>query len=276
MSHYGETGKERPMGLQQVWRTEAIENILWSIQNLRQATRPKTKDQDPPQVYGRALNCGVEAGIRRVIESFETISPTLKIWTSEDVRTILNSVQVESQLRIMTSTIEKCPVECDRGFYQGLEAAKWCLATAFGINPWKFENGTVSGRTSPTYTSLMPWFREDVKNILLGLQEVLDTSGSFSEQRRRPAQFADGFEYVLQLVASSFGIRLILPGNPSLSESAMHYWHRHDVEKKLRIIYQSAPALANTSEETTEIYREAFLTAVHCIARSFGIDLARV
>lgn len=264
------------MGLQQVWRTEAIENIVWSIQNLRQATRPGAKNHNPSETYCRAFNRGVEAGIQRVLESFETISPILKIWTSEDVRTILNPVQLESQLRVMTSIIENCPAECNQGFYQGLETAKWCLATAFGIHPWKFENGSLSGRMSPVYTSLMPWFRADVKNILLGLQEVLDTTGSFSETRDRPVEFVDGFDHALQRVASSFGIRLILPGNPSLSESAMHYWHRHDVEKKLRIIYQSVSTLVNTSDETAEIYQEAFLTAVHCVARSFGINLARV
>lgn len=260
----------------QIWRTEAIENILWATQAVIQAAAVVSEDNDRSIGYHRGFDQGFEIGLQRVTRSFDIKPLSLKIWSHKHIQNILLVAQAEIQTIAAASESKTQSAEYNQGFNQGLEAALWCVATSFGVSLFSSTEDSLSGKKLSANSATGTWFREDIQNILLAIQSVMQAAVPTSKNTIRPVEYKRGFESALRYVANSFGIRLLVSANVSSAKRTFLFWTRKDVEKKLFIAYQTIPATAITARGNAQsvAYWQGFKAALQSIAVSFGVRLS--
>ncbi len=262
------------MGVQ-IWHTEAIENILWATQAVIQAAAAISEGNGSSIAYHRGFKCGFETGLQHVTTSFGVKPLSLKIWLHEHIQNILLAVQAEIHAVAAASAGKTQSVDYKQGFNQGLEAALWCVATSFGVSLFSSGKDSLSGRKLFSTSKPVPWFGEDIQNILLAIQAVMQATVVTSENTARPVEYTQGFEAGLRCVAESFGIRLLVPANAALPEGNFSFWLRKDIEKKLLMTCQTIPTTTVTARSDAQAvaYWQGFKAALDCLAVSFGIKL---
>ncbi len=253
----------------QIWRTEAIENILWAVYTAMGAAATNFKADDRSPEHHRGFKCGFKAGLQYVINSFKEKPLNIKTWNPKHIQNILASAQIETHMIMATNTQ---PIY-SRGFEQGLDAALQCVATSFGLDMLTL-NGTLL-KNGPLATN-NALFRKDIENILLAIEATTTAIGSIPKTEDKPAEYHKGFEDALILMALSFNTRpLFGPRNFIGTKDDFPFWLRKDIKKKLTIAYKHKSSISNQAQDTGYplAYKLGFETALKCLATSFGITL---
>ncbi|MCL4296505.1 MAG: hypothetical protein KJ077_12290 [Anaerolineae bacterium] len=254
----------------QVRQTEDIENVLWAMQVVIQTTAASSEGSDLSLVYRRSFNHGFETAWQAIKTFFEVKPPSKKIWTAEEIKHLLETVQS----RLVISANGAAAKYDNQGYYQGGEAACWCVATSFGLN--LIPAVSVAQSLPPAFPAAdsRVWFHEDVQNILWAVQTVIQITAAALENIARPAVYHEGFEAALDCAAKLFGIPLLSPTMPAGSRTKAVFWSVKDIEYKLRLVSQVMPAQDLATDEDkaqADIYRQGFKAALECMAASLGV-----
>lgn len=254
----------------QVRQTEDIENVLWAMQVVIQTTAASSDGSDLSLVYRRSFNLGFETAWQSVKTFFEVKPPSKKIWTSEEIKHLLETVQS----RLVVSANGTVREHDNQGYYQGGEAACWCVATSFGLNLIPAISDSPSLQPASPAADSRVWFHEDVQNILWAIQTVIQVTAAALENIARPALYHEGFEAALDCAARLFGIPLLSPTMPAGSRTKAAFWSVKDIEHKLRLVSQVMSTQDSPIEEDkaqADIYRQGFKAALESMAASLGV-----
>lgn len=264
------------MGLE-IWFRKDIENILWATQAVIQATATASGNSGRSIGYDQ----GFKSAIEHITRSFTTKVSPQEIWSFGDIEETLSMIRLVALSNTATPEDQSRPMGYDRGFSEGLEVALWCIATSLGVNLLSPRNGTLPTRTHLPNPDACPlWFGEDLRNILLAIQEAILATIAVLRGQSQAVEYNQGFEAALRCVAEAFGVRLLTESDLSLATTApsfaTHFWLSQGIEHKLLTIHQAAQDTKATSENNgaSALYWQGFETALRCIGTSFGVAMS--
>ena len=250
----------------QIWYFADIENILWAMQTVLQASLATPAGHDQPAIYHSEFQRNFAATLHRIAASVER---SQEIWSRQGVEDMLLAVQAGL---LLADAGEGSPGDHIEVVNHGIEAAMQSAATAFGVN--LFAPRVKAAPENASFTSASPLFGDDIQAILLAIETVIQQILTASTQPAEFAAYTQGFETALNCIARLFGIRLLLPAELSTEEKQSFFWVRLEIEKKLQTLYDTIPmpdlSLVNSAKSVA--YRQGFRAAIQCVGLSFGLN----
>ncbi len=235
----------------QIWCYENIENVLWAAQTMGQAsaivvTAINGNTQTP---YAQGFQFGLESVFNEMKRGFQTATTTHKIWSGDQIRNLLLTIQTLDFPQTTLLSGQMLAAYQD-GLAKGGEVALWCTATAFGVSLWPSSTRAVLPQSMAENRAQKPWFYEDIKNILFGLdtiRQVMHRRG----QGNNVADRVEGFNVALHHIGQTFGIRLLPTAGTAASNDATA-WSRLTIEHKLALVQRMIPTHINIRHSPTK------------------------
>jgi len=250
------------MGLQ-IWHFADIENILWAIQTVLQASLATPAGDTQPAIHSTVFQQNFVATLRRINAS---IGRSPEIWSRQMLEDVLLAVQ-------LADTLEGRSGDNTQLINHAVESARQSTATALGVNLFALRR--VSTHPNSAFVLPDPLFGNDIRTILLALESVIQNLTTASVQLAEFAAYTQGFETALNGIARLFGLRIVGATERPAGENQSLFWGRPEIQKRLFTLYQTI-SMSNTGVETTRAlaYRQGFRAAIECVGLSFNLKLA--